>query len=166
MRRNKIIKNCKFCQKLFLTAPRHDFCSRNCVYDWGRENWTGYWTNKKRDPKTIEKIVRARKGKPLSETHKLKIAKGVTKGTTLTKYGYNVVVIKNKQYRVHRLIMEQKLGRKLKKEEIVHHIDHNRNNNHQDNLHLFGSKSEHQKFHENLKRAVKEGLECIGVKLS
>lgn len=36
----------------------------------------------------------------------------------------------------HRLVMEQKLGRYLERNEIVHHIDGNKQNNHPDNLEL------------------------------
>ena len=47
----------------------------------------------------------------------------------------------------HRMIMEKRLGRKLKNEEIVHHIDGNRKNNSVDNLMLFSSHREHAVFH-------------------
>lgn len=43
----------------------------------------------------------------------------------------------------HRLVMEKKLGRYLKDNEEVHHIDHNPRNNNPDNLMLFTNHSEH-----------------------
>lgn len=51
----------------------------------------------------------------------------------------------NKQgyVREHRLVMEQKIGRRLKPGEVVHHIDGNRSNNDPDNLELFASNGEH-----------------------
>ncbi len=47
----------------------------------------------------------------------------------------------------HRFILEQKLGRQLKPEEIAHHKDKNTFNNHPDNLELFSSGSEHARYH-------------------
>lgn len=47
----------------------------------------------------------------------------------------------------HRLIMEKTLGRYLRKEEIVHHINHDRGDNRPENLMLISSSAEHQKLH-------------------
>ncbi len=46
----------------------------------------------------------------------------------------------------HRLVMEKYLGRHLKTEEVVHHIDGNRANNKLENLILFPTHSAHQSF--------------------
>lgn len=43
----------------------------------------------------------------------------------------------------HRIIMEQKIGRYLKKEETVHHIDHNQTNNDISNLILCETRGSH-----------------------
>lgn len=43
----------------------------------------------------------------------------------------------------HRLVMETKLGRQLGRDEVVHHIDGNPENNHPDNLMMFPRNSEH-----------------------
>lgn len=45
--------------------------------------------------------------------------------------------------RVHRLVMEKKLGRYLTKSEVVHHRDEDAGNNSPDNLELFPSNGEH-----------------------
>ncbi len=47
----------------------------------------------------------------------------------------------------HRVVMERVLGRKLRRGEIVHHIDHNKKNNHPSNLALFKNQSEHVSHH-------------------
>jgi len=47
----------------------------------------------------------------------------------------------------HRLVMEEYLGRYLKKEEVVHHINKNRLDNRIENLMLFKNDMEHKKFH-------------------
>jgi hypothetical protein len=46
----------------------------------------------------------------------------------------------------HRYVMEKSLGRKLTKNEIVHHIDHDKLNNDISNLELT-SRSEHMRHH-------------------
>lgn len=47
----------------------------------------------------------------------------------------------------HRLVMEEKIGRYLEKGEVVHHINHIRNDNRPENLELFRTHSEHLKEH-------------------
>lgn len=47
----------------------------------------------------------------------------------------------------HRVVMEQMLGRKLEKGEVVHHIDRNKKNNDPSNLQLFASQAEHVSHH-------------------
>lgn len=47
----------------------------------------------------------------------------------------------------HRYVAEQKLGRRLKKGEIVHHIDRNRLNNDPDNLMVFKTAADHTRYH-------------------
>jgi hypothetical protein len=54
----------------------------------------------------------------------------------------------------HRLIMEQKIGRRLKKKEIVHHIDQNRTNNKRRNLFLCSGLSEHGTVHASFRKLL------------
>lgn len=49
----------------------------------------------------------------------------------------------------HRHLMEQKIGRILRSDEEVHHIDHNKENNDISNLQILSS-SDHAKLHFNL----------------
>lgn len=48
---------------------------------------------------------------------------------------------------LHRVVAEQKLGRPLKRGEVVHHIDGDPSNNHPDNLEICSSASVHRRHH-------------------
>lgn len=65
---------------------------------------------------------------------------------------YEVIRINGKAKKYHRYLMEKKIGRKLEKKEIVHHIDCNKLNNNIANLFLCSSISEHNLIHDNLEK--------------
>ena len=48
---------------------------------------------------------------------------------------------------VHRYVAERKLGRKLEKGEVVHHINRNKNDNRRANLWVFKSQKAHDTTH-------------------
>jgi len=50
----------------------------------------------------------------------------------------------------YRKIAEKILKRKLKEQEVVHHIDLNHKNNQPENLAIFENQTEHRKFHNQL----------------
>ena len=54
--------------------------------------------------------------------------------------------VKGKKVDVHRLVLEEKIGRKLRKNEVAHHIDEDKQNNSPDNLELMTRKA-HAKHH-------------------
>lgn len=61
-------------------------------------------------------------------------------------YGYFRVQVGKRSEKLHRLIMEAVLGRKLLPDEIVHHRDHDKQNNHPNNLELT-TRAEHVSHH-------------------
>ena len=50
----------------------------------------------------------------------------------------------------HRLVVEKEIGRYLKKQEVVHHIDGNKENNSLDNLMLFFNDTAHRRYERKL----------------
>ena len=68
------------------------------------------------------------------------------KGGSVTLSGYKVVYRNKMRIFEHRAIMESHLGRFLRKEEIIHHINHNKLDNRIENLQIT-SKQEHTKIH-------------------
>lgn len=75
--------------------------------------------------------------------------------------GYIYIGYGGKLYMQHRYVMEQHIGRPLLTSEIVHHKDHNKQNNAIDNLIIVGSHAEHVRLHH--PRIITEThAECLG----
>lgn len=72
-------------------------------------------------------------------------------------------LVGGKYYYISHLVMEETMGRRLKKNEIVHHKDENPANNNVDNLQIMGDK-EHRKFHQR-GRVVSEKVKLLHAKL-
>lgn len=59
---------------------------------------------------------------------------------------------------VHRMVAEEKLGRRLKKGETVHHKDENKLNNSPDNMMVFKSNADHSAFHRGYSIVCQDGV--------
>lgn len=85
------------------------------------------------------------------------------KGGRVNHKGY-IMVIKDSHPRrsktgyvyEHVLVMEEHIGRFLTKEEVVHHINNQRNDNRIENLILFKNQSEHISHHNQLRKNEKK----------
>lgn len=123
-----------------LMGKEIDFSKKAWMFKPGNK---GYWLGKKRSKETIEKIKRAKIGK-----YRLENSARWKGGRIKLKSGYIGIYtpsIGNYTYE-HRLVMESHLGRKLKRTEVVHHIDGDKANNALCNL-VVTNQSEHRSHH-------------------
>lgn len=72
------------------------------------------------------------------------------------KSGYIALSSYKKRKVVHRIVMENHLGRELSPDELVHHKDGNKHNNHISNLEVV-TRSEHMKIHNETRNRDEKG---------
>ena len=66
--------------------------------------------------------------------------------------GYIKVLTDNGWMLEHKYIVEKYIGRELKENEVIHHINENKKDNRIQNLWLFDSQNEHASFHNKIKQ--------------
>jgi len=142
---------CSNCKKEFYTKNpkkrKYNFCSKECHIDFhtgvfkckncGKEEKRPKWKIKAFKYCSIECKAEATKRE---NSH---LWKG---GRTITSDGYIAININGKWIREHRYLIEQKIGRKLRKDEIVHHKNFKKRDNRLRNLELM-TRTEHNKIH-------------------
>jgi hypothetical protein len=143
----KILTTCKNCKRefpiLFHDKKKRKFCSTKCHYEYGFST-----KHKENISKGRKNFLKANPQFSIGSNNSY--WKG---GKTRNKKGYTRIYSPehpfncNKYVLEHRLIMEKHLGRYLKPQEVVHHINEKPYDNRIENLKLFTTTSEHSKTH-------------------
>lgn len=102
--------------------------------------------------------IKGKKLKPFTKQHRDRISQARLsmnwKGISLKPNGYfEVTRGENKGRLLHRVVIEEHIGRKLKPTEIVHHKNENKTDNRIDNLQVM-TRSEHTKMHRLNRRQI------------
>lgn len=157
---------CQHCGSLFLREigqvnqakkqkSKGPYCSRACG---NRAFFTGRKISESTRKKYRERIP-WNKGKPWSASHRQVLSEKALGGNHamdrnghwhggryIKPDGYVEIRVNGKGKLEHRHVMEQILGRPLKRNELVHHINQDRTDNRPENLELM-SASEHMRHH-------------------
>ena len=140
---------CDVCGKVFdkvdSAVREHNFCSVDHLRKWNSERMSDY--NKSKNPMN----------KKWSKKMRLKKREQVLRRTGKGEKTYNKFLGRHE----HRVVAERMLGRKLKKNEVVHHIDLNKQNNDEKNLVVMPSNSEHSHLHQILKKGDRKEYERL-----
>lgn len=139
-----IKRYCKTCGAIFFTKPsiiKNDdgkYCSKKCYH----KSCIG----RKYSKRTIERMKKAKKG---SGNSNWKGGKKFDNGYLLIYKPGHPFARRNYVYE-HRIVIEKKIERYLKPQEVVHHINGDTLDNRIENLKLFPNLSKHLKFHRKL----------------
>lgn len=152
---------CPICETVFYRARSHaerseeNFCSRKCAGVRRGQEWKEH--ARKGRAAWDEEAERSFSEKMSGENNPAWKG-GVTYFSKKGNYGkykikyvrcpdeFSEMARKDGYVMEHRLIVAQHLGRSLKRSEVVHHKDHNPENNDPHNLMLFASNSQHKKY--------------------
>jgi len=136
--------DCDYCGREFTQEPhlfrrnKHNYCSRPCNFAGRARNRVSIICAQCAKPFRVKKSSATRRR--CCSLRCLNLSKSL--GRHIDHLGYWRIG-KNHE---HRIIMEALMGRKLGSNEVVHHIDENRLNNHPENLQMM-TRAEHNRLH-------------------
>lgn len=153
---------CAWCGKKFLRyscymkGKKFAFCCRQCLAAFSSKKQNPVRYAELKDYSGISANMRAiniklnpDKMNILTRTKLRNAHLNTGEGKTYTKYYSRLA---------HRVVAERKLGRRLKPEEVVHHMDFNKRNNDPENLMIFASSYDHMRYHAKLKKFFNRGF--------
>lgn len=141
--------SCDWCGRAMTRYPsrvkKHNFCCRQCLANFSsrEKNPDGYDSLKNYAGMSanMTRINRRLNPTRMTDTVREKLRQSRLKN------GKHKFYPKIYGRHAHRVIAELMLGRPLKKGEVVHHIDENRDNNDPNNLMIFESQAAHAAWH-------------------
>lgn len=165
-----IKKTCPVCKKEFEVGSNfkhRKYCGNECSIK-GRSGQTCLVERACIHCKTVFKIERWSKKKYCTFKCSCLSKRGKPNGMAMPesklkrKRICRTKTVDGKQIFVHRLLMQQKIGRDLTKEERVHHINGDHTDNRIENLYLFKDIRSHQYAHRSVDKLIKPLLD-LGV---
>jgi hypothetical protein len=146
----KSVFYCDWCGKAILRyksqvkGKKKIFCCRSCM---------NQFASKESNPKEYQYRDFSKNSKRISEMNRrlnpVRMTLETRKKLRMARLGTGEGKSYEKTFgrHTHRAVAEQKIGRKLRPGEIVHHKDGNKRNNSPDNLEIFRSQKEHAAYH-------------------
>jgi len=134
VKKSSVKVSCDYCgvmfEKLRCELHEHNFCCREHFYRWNSARISKY--NRTVNPMNqLGGVLESR----------------IQRGNKLRGRGEEKTYRKRLGRHEHRRVAEETLGRPLKKGEVVHHIDGNKQNNSPENLLVLPSQAEHARIH-------------------
>jgi len=156
MKKSGVFKNCRWCKKSFYVKKclieSKFFCSKECCDSWKKGKNISPDTQFKKGQASWNKDTKGVM-KPNSGSFKEGILNPNFKGE-IKHQGYVLTYSPDHPFRDRykhvkrsRLVMEKKIGRFLKPNEVVHHINRIRDDDRPKNLMLFANNSKHAQLH-------------------